>query len=417
LRTHRDILFPDSIVRKGQSRFPGAIFAREYAWLVGSMAEYPKLEYSQKDVRRAGSVICANVWSPENRDGILEAFCIANNWRDSHLYPMRSTRVSIAQRMRWKGLKGYTAARPKRMISIRRKLRRLTINLEQINDIAGCRAVLDDVATVNKLIDICENDFPQAIRQRYPYINKPKPDGYRSHHIVFDFQDEGVPDAFKGRRVELQIRTRLQHSWATAVEAVGIYRNEEMKQGEGDPDWLRLFQLMSLEFAYAEKCDPLGPDNDQAARLAEIKKLNAKLGAASVLEDLRNATHYMSNFASEITARYYLIRYDNQTKQVTVTGFSSAFDVSAALAAAEQKIETGEDDAKVVQVEVGKVASLVEAYPNYFGDVALFIRNLRHVCDGKEAIEFSMAPQKLVAPKPYEKPDLGAIRRIYTQWR
>jgi hypothetical protein len=381
------------------------------------MAEYPKLAYSQRDVRRAGGVICSNVWNPANRDKILEAFGIANNWRDSHLYPMRSTRVSIAQRMRWRGLKGYTAARPKRMASIRRKLQRLTINLEQINDIAGCRAVLDDMAAVNALIEICENDFPQAIRQRYPYIKEPKSDGYRSHHIVFDFQDDGQPDAFKGRRVELQIRTRLQHSWATAVEAVGLYRGEEMKLGEGDPDWLRLFFLMSIEFAYAEQCDLLGSDNDKATRLAEIRRLNAKLGAASVLEDLRNATHYMSNFVQEISARYYLIRYDNRTKQVTVTGFSDVFDVSAALAAAERKIEAGEDDAKVVQVEVGKVASLVDAYPNYFGEIALFVRNLRHVCDGQEAIEFSMAPQKLVAPKPYEKPDLGALRRRYTKWR
>ena len=82
----------------------------------------------------------------------------------------------------------------------------------------------------------------------------------------------------------------------------------------------------------------------------------------------------------------------------------------------ERKIESGEDDAKIVQVEVSKVASLVDAYPNYFGDVALFIRNLRHVCEGKQAIEFSMAPQKLVAPKPHEKPDLSALRRRYTKW-
>jgi hypothetical protein len=410
------MLLPDSIVREGQARFLAAEFAREHPWLVGSMAEYPKLAYSQRDVRRAGEIISSNVWSPESRYKILEAFDIANSWRSSHLYPMRSIRVSIAQRMRWNSLDGYTAARPKRMTSIRRKLQKLTINLEQINDIAGCRAVLDDVASVNALIEMCENDFPQAIRQRYPYISKPKPDGYRSHHIVFDFQDKGEPDAFKGRRVELQIRTRLQHSWATAVEAVGLYRGEEMKAGEGDPDWLRLFLLMSIEFAYAEQCDPLGPDNDKVARLAEIRKLNAKLGAANVLEDLRNATHYMSNFFQEGTARYYLIQYDNPTKQVTVTGFSSAFDVSATLVAAERKIESGEDDAKIVQVEVSKVASLVDAYPNYFGDVALFIRNLRHVCEGKQAIEFSMAPQKLVAPKPHEKPDLSALRRRYTKW-
>ena len=379
------------------------------------MAEYPELTYSPGEVRRAGDVIADNTWTQESRDAILQAFTVANNWRDSHLYPMRSTRVSVGQRMRGRGLKGYTAARPKRMTSIRRKLQRLTINLEQINDIAGCRAVLDDMASVTELIEMCETVFPHTVRQTYPYIKTPKLDGYRSHHIVFNFEDDGEPDAFKGRRVELQIRTRLQHSWATAVEAVGLYRGEEMKQGEGDPDWLKLFRLMSREFAHAEKCDPLA-SADRPARLAEIRRLNDKLMAASVLEDLRNATHYMSNFLQDMTARYYLIRYDNRTKEVTVRGYSDAFAVSAALAAAERKIEMGEDDAKVVQVEVGKVASLVEAYPNYFGDVALFINNLRHVCTGKEAIEFSMAPQRLVAPKPYEKPDLSALKRRYRKW-
>jgi hypothetical protein len=150
--------------------------------------------------------------------------------------------------------------------------------------------------------------------------------------------------------------------------------------------------------------------------MAEYPKLTYSLMAASVLEDLRNATHYMSNFLQDTTARYYLIRYDNRTKEVTVRGYSDAFEVSAALAAAERKIEMGEDDAKVVQVEVGKVASLVEAYPNYFGDVALFINNLRHVCTGREAIEFSMAPQRIVAPKPYENPDLSVLKRRYRKW-
>lgn len=366
-------------------------FAAEHDRLVGSMAEYPKLAYSQREVRRAGETLSAKLAWPENREKILDAFRVANSWRDSHLYPMRSMRVSIAQRMRWAQLKGYTAARPKRMTSIRKKLQRFTMNMEQINDIAGCRAVLDDMATVNSVIEICKSQLGHEVRQEYPYIKQPKADGYRSHHIVYNFHDGTEHDAFKGRRVELQIRTRLQHSWATAVEAVGLYRGEDMKANEGDPGWLRLFFLMSQEFAYAEKC---GFEDGREARLAEIRKLNGKLGAASVLEDLRNATHYLSTYVQE-PARYYLIHYDNTSKQVTVRGFSSSFDASAAYAAAEQKIELGDDDAKVVLVEVGKIASLVEAYPNYFGDVALFIRNLRHVCDGKEAIEFSMAPQQL----------------------
>ena len=44
-------------------------------------------------------------------------------------------------------------------------------------------------------------------------------------------------------KVELQLRTRLQHAWATANEIVGTFRREELKSGEGGPDWLRYFVL------------------------------------------------------------------------------------------------------------------------------------------------------------------------------
>ena len=59
---------------------------------------------------------------------------------------------------------------------------------------------------------------------------------------------------YNGKRIELQVRTRLQHSWATAVEAVGLFRGEELKNHKGSEEWLRLFKLLSAEFAEAERC-------------------------------------------------------------------------------------------------------------------------------------------------------------------
>src|SRR5690606_31823478 len=118
------------------------------------------------------------------------------------------------------GCSGFTAARPKRMASIRRKLATTTLHLDQIQDIAGCRAVLDNIEGAHKLVASIREQFPHHIRREFPYIEKPKKDGYRSHHFALDFTPNGKCD---GRRVELQIRTRLQHSWATAVEAVGLF--------------------------------------------------------------------------------------------------------------------------------------------------------------------------------------------------
>lgn len=46
----------------------------------------------------------------------------------------------------------------------------------------------------------------------------------------------------------MQIRTAIQHSWATAVEMVGLFRKESLKSGLVDIKWLRFFELVSELF-------------------------------------------------------------------------------------------------------------------------------------------------------------------------
>lgn len=57
-----------------------------------------------------------------------------------------------------------------------------------------------------------------------------------------------------GRRFEVQIRTQLQHAWATTVEAVGLFRGEQLKNHQGSAECLRFFELISGELAEAESC-------------------------------------------------------------------------------------------------------------------------------------------------------------------
>ena len=48
------------------------------------------------------------------------------------------------------------------------------------------------------------------------YIENPKSSGYRSIHYIYKYSSN-IQD-YDGLKIELQIRTRLQHSWAMAVE-------------------------------------------------------------------------------------------------------------------------------------------------------------------------------------------------------
>jgi hypothetical protein len=49
------------------------------------------------------------------------------------------------------------------------------------------------------------------------YIEKPKPDGYRGVHLIIKYRSTAKRE-YKDQNIEVQIRSRLQHAWATAVE-------------------------------------------------------------------------------------------------------------------------------------------------------------------------------------------------------
>ena len=83
------------------------------------------------------------------------------------------------------------------------------------------------------------------------YIEKPKDDGYRSLHQVFKYKSTIAPE-LNGLFIELQIRTKLQHSWATAVETLGLVEKSSFKTGEGAEEFKRFFKLASVLFAHHE---------------------------------------------------------------------------------------------------------------------------------------------------------------------
>src|SRR5438067_360994 len=101
---------------------------------------------------------------------------------------------------------------------------------------------------------------------------------------MFRYQSEHHPE-FNGLRIEVQVRTRDQHAWATAVETVSLFTNQNLKGSVGDPDWLRLFALMGSEVARREDTltIPGTPIDEREAR-NELRELAIKLDAIKKLE-------------------------------------------------------------------------------------------------------------------------------------
>jgi ppGpp synthetase/RelA/SpoT-type nucleotidyltranferase len=100
-----------------------------------------------------------------------------------------------------------TGRRVKSVSSIVAKLQRESIRLSQMQDIAGCRVVLQDIADQKKVaIEILEKIFPKTKlvdRRTNPSS------GYRATHVIV---------SVNGKPIEVQVRSRLQHLWAEFSE-------------------------------------------------------------------------------------------------------------------------------------------------------------------------------------------------------
>ncbi|XAP76899.1 RelA/SpoT domain-containing protein [Citromicrobium bathyomarinum] len=370
------------------------------------MSEFPALQYSMKDVVRAGKALRDDVlWEPDRRAEIERIFSVANSWRASHALPMHRLRAELHGRMSALELKGLTAARLKQMSSIRAKLSRLEGNLRQLQDLGGCRAVLPGIEHTRLLVGEFASKSTHTLKRNDPYIDEPRSSGYRSHHLVFGFQPrDRSEDKYAGRLIEVQIRTRLQHSWATAVEAVGLYRNENLKAGMGTPEWLRLFELMSIEFAATEGCEfALDGSN---SRKEEIAELNGSLDAIQTLDTLSLAVESLGQIEYDRRSRpkYCHIKYDHQKRQVRVEYLSGPSEIEKAFSNTDRSAHSS------VVVELDKIENLKSAYPNYFGDVQLFKSSLSEVIHGRPVKEYSLPPVERVPPPPKEIPDDSWLR-------
>ena len=296
------------------------------------------------------------------------------------------------------------------MQSIRKKLRVRPENLTQIQDLAGCRVIVPSIGDVRKVIQFNKDNSAHEFFKDYDYISKPKKDGYRSFHRVFKFSpandDEGH---FQNRRVEIQFRTRLQHSWSTAVEAVGLYRGEDFKGGAGDGDWRRLFELMASEFATAENCPELEDAPSHKERVEELKDLDNKTNATVILENLSQAFNYTEMHIYE-KAKYFLIEYDAELGEVYVKPYSNSLGGTESFDNIEAEIRRGKS-LNAVLVEADKIEALKAAYPNYFGDVHVFKANLKRIVKGKDAKEYKLPPEKVFPPPPKEVADTAWFRR------
>jgi ppGpp synthetase/RelA/SpoT-type nucleotidyltranferase len=311
---------------------------------------------------------------------------IIDNWRSCHAYPLQVIKMTLLRRAKKIDPEALIAQRLKRRPSIEIKLRdNPNMKLSQMHDIAGCRAVMSNVREVRRLVKKYKDFHAKSPKDRsdwdgsddFDYIARPKLDGYRSIHLVFRFKSTSPErEMYNGQRVEIQIRSRLQHAWATAVETAQLFTGQALKSKtkRASDDWLRFFALASSAFATREK-SPTVPETP-TERKEIVAELRDIIGRTDIMQSLRdwNDTVHLLEGQERPEAYFYVLILNLANRTLALESFrrDEAVASQRAYDKAEKESET-DPNVQVVLVSVEDLDSLRKAYPNYYVDTKDFI--------------------------------------------
>jgi len=250
------------------------------------------------------------------------------------------------------------------------------MQLSQMQDIGGCRAVVRSTSQVYRLLDVYMKATAKNARrcgefvEKYDYISAPKISGYRGIHLVYKYRTEAAQlKMYDGLRIEIQLRSEIQHAWATAVETVDAFTKQALKSNVGKDSWKRFFALVSTGFAALEG-GPIvpGTHSDIAQLKQELQGFKKEI---TLLEGFHKATETIQNKEGEV----FLLQLDTEKRLLRTKGYSRD---SLAIAQNEylEAEKTNKDNPSIqsVLVSVESFKSLRKAFPNYFMDISVFVK-------------------------------------------
>lgn len=344
--------------------------------------------------RKAANKATARLRCPLDKDdagylGYISAIRVAQRWRSQHILPTESCfqqLLAVAQ--------GFPHAvlsfRLKRMKSILAKIRRpgKDYQLGTLDDIGGCRLILNDIDQVNQAVPALQGQLElkhgNGVKN---YIERPRLSGYRSCHLITVNEDAG-----RKYRVEVQVRTRLQHLWSTAVEAASLARGTDLKAerkveetGAWEREVREFFAIVSSLFALEEGTAQVegyvGAKDELVERLRGLGCLDELLNDLSIID---NGVRVEWNAPQIESPGLYLLSLSPELQFLRIVSYGD--EIGAAIEAYNRS-ESGVVS-EPMQEEYGGFSDVVLAYaenrshldlafPNYFAKVGDFLDRVR----------------------------------------
>lgn len=194
---------------------------------------------SNAEIDRLGNRIRNNAINDNNELSDLQAYRVAHNNTLKEVFHKICKHINRGKTNANVKNTKITTYRIKRLESIIKKLHRFPDSrLCRMWDIGGCRIILESNNQVYKMVNFIKGNF--IIKREKDYIKNPSEDGYKSYHIYVQIPESKFV-------IEIQIRNRESHDWATLVEISDLVFDSGLKE-YGKNKELQKFHLLLSKY-------------------------------------------------------------------------------------------------------------------------------------------------------------------------
>lgn len=319
---------------------------------------------SKSALNRAGDLLRVN---PKDAGALYTL----SQWRANHAHPLSLAFNLVKKYTNEVGNHALYGQRLKRISSILPKLdRNSNMQLSRMQDIGGCRVILSDYNKVFNLQSLLKKS--RSVMEKDNYIHYPKDDGYRSIHLIYKCSSK-KPE-YHGLKIEIQLRTKLQHAWATTVEIVDIFENQNLKLGGGSEDWKEFFRLVSDEFALLEGL----PVIDRHINKLRLRELTNRLCVIDKLNSYRGTIKLGETHPIVGKAEFSILELNLDTHTGELTIYQNLEDAKDQYLTLETTY-INNDRVNILMLRMFDIKQIKETYPNYFADSVKFVETLQKI--------------------------------------